>query len=865
MRRFQAVQAAIDTWPAPAPTPAGELRTVDAIAAFNSGASTADLVSLIRQELRRIHGRTATAHPLSVPSSAPWPTATEWSRAHVLAIPDGDTYRLSAKPWTPAWLPDGESGVDTYAVREDRRRPDEQVMGDPFLTHIDPNITTYLTAGQRQAVRTVLSSPPDTTVVVNLPTGSGKTLAAIAPALLNSDVSRTIVVVPTTTLALDHERRLAEQLHRDPDTPSFAYHGGLSPEDKNRLRTEFRSGETPVLFTSPESLVGGLSWMLDDVAAHGRLGYFVVDEAHIVSEWGDEFRPEFQAMAGIRRHLRRRMIEGGHQPFRTVLMTGTLTESTLDTLLSIFSDHGRPVELVSSVMIRPEPAYWIAPVAASSEERDQHLLDAVASLPRPLLIYTTLVNPQAHRPRALSTTQVQRLLRDAGYQRVARVDGGTSPTGRRNVINGLRGDPDRGLATRFDIVVASSAFGLGVDINDVRTVLHACIPETVDRYYQEVGRAGRDGRASVSVVVPGPDDREIAEGLNWRKMISAERGWERWQAMWQNRSPSDDLGQQRHRVRLTARPPRIKVGDSDYNAAWNLRTLSMMARAGMIRFDEEPPPRPDPPSGSADETSTAEQPELDDYLNAAVVELRQGDLDQANWSSRLERVRSATEKQNRRSLSLMNEVLAGRRCVGEIFADAYRIGDTGNPNRVGATPSCGGCPACRRESRPPYCVGSPIPGAAQHPVTALSAKLKALAQPEDAGDLLLISVDPNRPDLQRRIAQLVKLLVPMGIRQLVADPKWTSTPTVHEAHRLAPERYLFVSDALDPASPHVPTLVITNLATTSDVAAPDDLTAGGLPLKVTVLCEGLRDPEKPTVPLDQLRSVYRLDELLERL
>jgi superfamily II DNA helicase RecQ len=518
VNRFQAVQAAINAFPqADLTASLGEFRVVDAIAELGSRSTATDLTGLIRHELRRVAEITSVGHLLTVPCERPWPTEEEWAQAAVRATRSGDRYVLRGDPWTPSWLPGSEDiAPDAAAAAGRRRRRDERVVGDPFLLRLDPNISSYLTAGQRQAVRTVLSSPPDRTIVVNLPTGSGKTLAAIAPGLLNRQHGRTVVVVPTTTLALDHERRLAEQLREDPSRATSAYHGGLSTEDKERLRSEFRSGDTPVLFTSPESLVGGLSWVLDDVAAKGELAYFVVDEAHIISEWGDEFRPEFQAMAGIRRHLRRRMLESGRAPFRTVLMTGTLTEPTLETILGIFGDDNTDPEVVSSVLVRPEPEYWIASTADSADERDQRLLEAVASLPRPVLVYTTLVRDRQYRGGSLSTQRAEALLKQAGYRRIARVDGDTSPARRRAVIAALRGDPATRTATECDIVVASSAFGLGVDISDVRSVIHACVPETIDRYYQDVGRAGRDGRASVSVMSPGPDDRDTARALNHR-------------------------------------------------------------------------------------------------------------------------------------------------------------------------------------------------------------------------------------------------------------------------------------------------------------------------------------------------------------
>jgi ATP-dependent DNA helicase RecQ len=139
-----------------------------------------------------------------------------------------------------------------------------------------------------------------------------------------------------------------------------------------------------------------------------------------------------------------------------------------------------------------------------------------------------------------------------------------------------------------DVIVATSAFGLGVDQGDVRAIVHAWQPESLDRYYQEVGRSGRDGRASVALLLWTPGDAKVAEYLATDPAISIERGLERWNAMLH--SSNDNLVRRSTtiKVRTDARPPRITEG-SDLNVSWNLRTLVLMSRAGLIRFKCVPP------------------------------------------------------------------------------------------------------------------------------------------------------------------------------------------------------------------------------------------------------------------------------------
>ena len=237
------------------------------------------------------------------------------------------------------------------------------------------------------------------------------------------------------------------------------------------------------------------------------LRYFVIDEAHMVEQWGDDFRPAFQELPGLRRDLLRQ------DPFTTLLLTATLTESCLDTLETLFGQPG-PFQVLSSVQLRPEPSYWFA-WCQSEEVRQQRLLEAVHHLPRPLIIYGTKV---------ADVERWQRELARAGFKRCAIMTGKSSPEKRSQLIQNWR-------EKKVDIVVATSAFGLGVDQADVRAVIHVCVPETIDRFYQEVGRGGRDGKAAVSLTLHTTEDLEIAKSLNEKSTITIERGLERWQSM----------------------------------------------------------------------------------------------------------------------------------------------------------------------------------------------------------------------------------------------------------------------------------------------------------------------------------------------
>ncbi len=317
-----------------------------------------------------------------------------------------------------------------------------------------------------------------------------------------------VVVVPTVILALDMEARtqaaLARQGRQSP-TGHYAYTGGMPQETKRQICDDVRTGRQRVLFTSPEAVVTALKKPLEDAAEAGLLQYFVIDEAHLVEQWGTGFRPEFQTMASHRRTWLRKAPQD--QAPVTVAMSATLTHQQVSLLEQLFAEEGQ-AQVVWASQLRHEPSYYVD-TCPDDESRDQAVIDAVAMLPRPLALYTT---------RVKDAVDWAERLRQAGFHRVTEVTGKSTDDQRRQSLEGWAGSTPVGAErTRFDVVVGTSAFGLGVDLPDVRTVVHACLPETTDRYYQEVGRAGRDGNPALPTWPPPPVTRR------WPKASIAAR------------------------------------------------------------------------------------------------------------------------------------------------------------------------------------------------------------------------------------------------------------------------------------------------------------------------------------------------------
>jgi len=739
--------------------PAGQSPEADARlgAALNSTSASgevgaADVAVLVRQvlrasdEARRTHlassakESTVQSSWLDVPVTRLLPRDFDWSRFGLIsrAADDASMRRISADPWRPRWL-DGALGpvaVDSDVAAELLCRRDESVRGDPFLPRIDLAIERYRTPGQRAAVRSAMVLPPGGTLVVNLPTGAGKTLALLAPALTAPRGATSVIVVPTVALALDHQRRYSVQ---NPGSPLTAYHGGLEPTQKADFRSRIRNGQQSVLFTNPEALVSSLARPISDAAAGGRLAMMAIDEAHVVASWGDAFRPHFHALAGLRTHLLREATANRHSAFKTILASATITEDTLLLLRALFGEPG-PFALVAAPVVRPEPSYWYtAPTGV--ERRSGLLLDALRNLPRPAIVYTTLRQERGGRPGTLTPRGIDRMLKENGFRRVAVVDGGSTTHHRESVIRGLR--DERGSPSEYDVVVATSAFGLGIDVPDIRTVIHACMPESLDRYYQEVGRGGRDGRASISLVIPTAADEDVADGLSAPKYITAPLARDRWEAM---HGSAEHLAVDVLRVPLTATRAGVPQ-NSEYNERWNLFTISLMARAGALAWDFALSAIP----------NEADVP-LDDQGWITVRILRGDHLSDSFWVGTAEAERKRMVERSGSSLGRLRLALKGDGCTGELIAASYSI-STPPEFRTVCLQSCGGCGYCRGIGRARRSSPAPLPSAIEgttHPTDSRLARLSAEGQ---FGPRIIVCTESSTFVRQRRLRPALGSLI----------------------------------------------------------------------------------------------------------
>ncbi|GAB2993702.1 ATP-dependent DNA helicase RecQ [Amycolatopsis acidiphila] len=314
-------------------------------------------------------------------------------------------------------------------------------------------------------------------VLVVMPTGSGKSAIYQVPALLRP--GPTLVVSPLTALQRDQVHQIAES-----EAPeAVAVNSAQRSRDSRQAWESIEEGDAEYLFLSPEQLAReDVLERLDEVSP----SLFVVDEAHCVSAWGHDFRPDYLRLSPVIERL-------GHPP--VLALTATAGGPVREDIVRHLGMRD-PVQVITG-FDRPN-LYLAAQWFASDEEKRQAVVDWVAGAPKPGLVYTATRKDAERYAEALGPGA-------AAYH------AGMKANERKDVH-------ERFLADEVDVVVATSAFGMGIDKPNVRFVAHASVPESLDSYYQQIGRAGRDGERADALLFFRPEDLGLQRFLTSRKL-----------------------------------------------------------------------------------------------------------------------------------------------------------------------------------------------------------------------------------------------------------------------------------------------------------------------------------------------------------
>ncbi|GGD36450.1 DNA helicase RecQ [Sinisalibacter lacisalsi] len=310
-----------------------------------------------------------------------------------------------------------------------------------------------------------------------MPTGGGKSLCFQLPALLRDGV--TVVISPLIALMRDQVRAL-----KAAGVEAGALTSGNTDDETDAVFAAISEGRLKLLYMAPERLASGGTLNL---LRRAGVSLIAVDEAHCVSQWGHDFRPDYLRIGDLRRAL----------DVPLAAFTATADAETRTEIVAKLFDGAPPRAFLHGF---DRPNIHLA-FAAKDSPRAQILAFAAARRGQPGIVYT------ATRAKTESLSQA---LREEGHAAVA-YHGGMEAEARREVER--RFQQEDGL-----IVVATVAFGMGVDKPDIRWVAQADLPKSIEAYYQEIGRAGRDGAPAETLTLFGPDDirlrrAQIDEGL----------------------------------------------------------------------------------------------------------------------------------------------------------------------------------------------------------------------------------------------------------------------------------------------------------------------------------------------------------------
>jgi len=328
--------------------------------------------------------------------------------------------------------------------------------------------------GQEEIVEAVAAGEH---VLAIMPTGGGKSLCFQLPALMRDGV--TVVISPLIALMRDQVRALQEV-----GVCAGALTSGNTPEETDAVWQALEEGRLKLLYIAPERLAAGSS-----MSMLRRIGVsmIAVDEAHCVSQWGHDFRPDYLRIGELRRAL----------DVPLAAFTATADAETREEIVQKLFDGVPPRSFLHGF---DRPNIHLA-FAAKDSPRTQILQFAAARKGRSGIVYCGT--------RAKTET-LAKALRDEGHA-ACHYHGGMDAEDRRIVE--ARFAREDGL-----IVVATVAFGMGIDKPDIRWVAHADLPKSIESYYQEIGRSGRDGAPAETMTLFGPDDirlrrSQIDEGL----------------------------------------------------------------------------------------------------------------------------------------------------------------------------------------------------------------------------------------------------------------------------------------------------------------------------------------------------------------
>jgi ATP-dependent DNA helicase RecQ len=361
----------------------------------------------------------------------------------------------------------------------------ESIQSVELLTHSDSALIDKLKEvfgyhqfrGQQEPIIQSILSRKDTFVI--MPTGAGKSLCYQLPALMQKGTA--IVVSPLIALM----KNQVDQLNALGVNAQFL-NSTLNRTEFNKVRNETLSGALKLLYVAPESLIKDENL---DFLTKSHISFIAIDEAHCISEWGHDFRPEYRRLKSIIEQL-------GNLPI--IALTATATPKVqMDIMKNLNMEDAA---LFKSSFKRDNLYYEVRPKIKAKNEVVKY---ALQNKGKSGIVYCLSRKKVEEISELLQVNGIRALPYHAGLDQSTRIN-----------------NQEAFLNERADVVVATIAFGMGIDKPDVRYVIHYDVPKSLEGYYQETGRAGRDGLEGNCIMFYSPKDIYKLEKFNKDKSLS---------------------------------------------------------------------------------------------------------------------------------------------------------------------------------------------------------------------------------------------------------------------------------------------------------------------------------------------------------